>query len=148
MIQHAVKATVGEGKVAVNMNVDEAAVIGAGIYGASISDEFKTKDIKVSDVYVYDVQASYHIEPKEGGAPRAISSTIFPPGSNTGSKKTLTFKMKDDFSICLLYRKTPFVCVLMIRVVVPLLTGFSHLVITLGEYLRQKLAVSLKPLPT
>jgi len=114
-----VKTTVGESKVAVNVNADEAAVLGAGLYGASLSRQFKTKDIKVSDVYMYDIQASYPTEPKEGGSPKTITSTIFPPSSKTGSKKTLTFKRKNDFPIRLLYKKTPFMCVLMIRVTVP-----------------------------
>ena len=124
MVQQAVKTTVGESKVAVNVNADEAAVLGAGFYGASLSRQFKTKDIKVSDVYMYDIQASYPTEPKEGGSPKTITSTIFPPSSKTGSKKTLTFKRKNDFPIRLLYKKTPFMCVLMIRLTVPRLTGF------------------------
>jgi len=115
MIQQAVKTTVGEDKVAVNVNADEAAVLGAALHGASLSRQFKTKDIKVSDVHMYDIQVSYATEPKEGGSPKTITSTIFPPSSKTGSKKTLSFKRKDDFSIKLLYKKTPFVCVPMIR---------------------------------
>ncbi|KAF9649521.1 HSP70-domain-containing protein [Thelephora ganbajun] len=109
MIQQAVKTTVGESKVAANVNADEAAVLGAGLYGASLSRQFKTKDIKVSDVYMYDIQASYTTEPKEGGSSKIITSTIFPPSSKAGSTKTLTFKRKDDFSIRLLYKKTPFI---------------------------------------
>lgn len=118
MIQQAVRSTAGEDKVAVNVNADEAAVLGAGLYGASLSRQFKTKEFKVSDVYMYDVQASYTTVPKDGGSPRTITSTIFPPSSNTGSKKTLTFKRKDDFSIKLLYKKIPFMCVLVNRIVV------------------------------
>lgn len=114
------KTTVGEDKVAVNVNADEAAVLGAGLRGASLSRQFKTKDIKVSDVYVYDIQASYTTEPKAGGSPKTITSTIFPPSSKIGSKKTLTFKRKDDFSIKLLYKKTPFVHVPIIREMLPL----------------------------
>jgi len=148
MIQQAVRTTVGESKVAVNVNADEAAVLGAGLHGASLSRQFKTKDIKVSDVYMYDIQASYPTEPKDGGSPKIITSTIFPPSSKTGSKKTLTFKRKNDFSIRLLYKKTPFMCVLMIRVIVSRLTALSIPVITPWESLRQKSAVSLKPLPT
>jgi hypoxia up-regulated 1 len=124
MIRQAVKTTVGEDKVAVNVNADEAAVLGAGLRGASLSRQFKTKDIKVSDIYMYDIQASYATEPKEGGSPKTITSTIFPPNSKIGSKKTLTFKRKDDFSIKLLYKKTPFVCVPMIQDIVFWLTRF------------------------
>ena len=148
MVQQAVKTTVGESKVAVNVNADEAAVLGAGLYGASLSRQFKTKDIKVSDVYMYDIQASYPTEPKEGGSPKTITSTIFPPSSKTGSKKTLTFKRKNDFPIRLLYKKTPFMCVLTIQFTIPRLTGCSHPVITPRGSLRPRLAVLLKLLPT
>jgi len=148
MIQQAVKTTVGENKVAVNVNADEAAVLGAGLHGASLSRQFKTKDIKVSDVYMYDIQASYTTEPKEGGSSKSITSTIFPPSSKTGSKKTLTFKRKDDFSIKLLYKKVPFVYALVIRVVASSLMGFFRPAAILRELSRPKLAVSLKPLPT
>ena len=148
MIQQAVKSTVGENKVAVNVNADEAAVLGAGLHGASLSRQFKTKDIKVSDVHMYDIQASYTTEPKEGGSSKTITTTIFPPGSKTGSKKTLTFKRRDDFSIKLLYKKTPSVYVPMIRGVFIWLTEYFHPVIILKELSRQKLAVLLRPLPT
>ena len=125
MIQQAVRTTVGESKVAVNVNADEAAVLGAGLHGASLSRQFKTKDIKISDVYMYDIQASYPTEPKEGGSSKTITSTLFPPSSKTGSKKTLTFKRKNDFSIKLLYKKTPFVYVPINPVIVFWLTVFS-----------------------
>ena len=117
MIQQALRATVGGSKVAVNVNADEAAVLGAGLHGAGLSRQFKTKDIKVSDVYMYDIQASYPTEPKEGAPSKTITSTIFPPGSKKGSRKTLTFRRKNDFSIKLLYKRTPFVCVPTIRVI-------------------------------
>jgi len=117
MIQHAVKTTVGESKVAVNVNIDEAAVLGAALYGASLSRQFGTKDIRVSDAYMYDIQASYHTEHKEIGSFKTITSTIFPPSSKTGSEKALTFEKKNDFSIRLFYKKMPFVCALRIRVV-------------------------------
>jgi hypoxia up-regulated 1 len=133
MIQQAVRTTVGENKVAVNVNADEAAVLGAGLHGASLSRQFKTKEIKVSDVYMYDIQASYTTEPKEGGSSKTITSTIFPPSSKTGSKKTLTFKRKHDFSINLLYKKTPFVCVPVTPVVTSSLTRPLDPVIILTE---------------
>ena len=148
MIQQAVKTTAGENKVAVNVNADEAAVLGAGLYGAGLSRQFKTKDIKVSDVYMYDIQASYATVPKDGGSPKTITSTIFPPSSKTGSKKTLTFKRKNDFSIRLLYKKTPFVYVLIVHTVASLLTRLYYPATILKESSKLKSVVSLKPLPT
>jgi hypoxia up-regulated 1 len=148
MIQQAVKSTAGEDKVAVNVNADEAAVLGAGLYGAGLSRQFKTKDIKVSDVYMYDIQASYTTVPKDGGSLKTITSTICPPSSKTGSKKTLTFKRKSDFSIKLLYKKMPFMCVIVIRTVASSLTRPSHPAIILKESSKLKSSVSPKLLPT
>ena len=94
-------------KVAVNVNADEAAVLGAALHGASLSRQFKTKDIGVSDICPDDIQVSYPSEPKENVQPRTINTLVFPAGSKTGSKKTLTFKRKDDFTIKVGYKKVP-----------------------------------------
>ena len=106
MIQAALKAAVGEDKIAMNVNADEAAVLGAGLYGASLSRQFKTKSIKVSDISVHDVQASYFAAATSPNAkPRSITTMIFPSGSKTGQKKTLTLKRKEDFRIHIDYKK-------------------------------------------
>ncbi|KXN81662.1 Hypoxia up-regulated protein 1 [Leucoagaricus sp. SymC.cos] len=105
MIQAAVKAAVGEDKLAYNVNADEAAVMGAALHGASLSRQFKTKNIEVNDVGVYDVQASYAAAATSPNArPRTITTLIFPAGSKVGTKKTLTFKRKEDFTISLDYK--------------------------------------------
>ena len=112
MVQAAVKAVVGEDKIAVSVNADESAVLGAALYGASISPQFRTKDIKVQDIVPYDIQVSYLSQPKviEGEQtqvplmPRTIHATVFPAGSKTGAKKTMTFKRKDDFNITMSYK--------------------------------------------
>ncbi|KAG7447381.1 actin-like ATPase domain-containing protein [Guyanagaster necrorhizus] len=105
MIQAAVKAAVGDDKIALNVNADEAAVLGAGLHGASLSRQFKTKNIKVQDIGLNDIQASYFSAPASSNAkPRSISTTIFPAGSKTGSKKTLNLKRKEDFDIFLDYK--------------------------------------------
>ncbi|CAK5271169.1 unnamed protein product [Mycena citricolor] len=96
MIQAAVKAAVGEDKIALNVNADEAAVLGAALHGASLSRQFKTKNIKVNDISIFDVQASYLAT---ASTPRTITTGIFPAGSKVGTKKTLTFKRKEDFVI-------------------------------------------------
>lgn len=88
-----------------NVNADEAAVLGAGLHGAALSKQFRTKDIRVQDRYVHDVQAAY---PASAASPQArnriISSVIFPAGSKTGSKKTMTFKGTEDFTLKLQYK--------------------------------------------
>ncbi|KAJ4481128.1 Hsp70 protein-domain-containing protein [Lentinula aciculospora] len=100
MVQAAVKTLVGEDKIALNVNADEAAVLGAALHGASLSRQFKTKDIKLADILAHDVQASYLAAPAaEGTKTRTITTLIFPAGSKVNSKKTLTFKRKEDFSI-------------------------------------------------
>ncbi|RDB23436.1 Hypoxia up-regulated protein 1 [Hypsizygus marmoreus] len=105
MIQAAVKAAVGAEKIALNVNADEAPVLGAAFYGASLSRQFKTKNIKVSDISLHDIQASYFAAPTTAvSRPRSITTLIFPSGSKLGTKKTLTFKRKEDFSIFIDYK--------------------------------------------
>jgi hypoxia up-regulated 1 len=103
-------------RIALNVNADEASVLGmckiltacsrlifslgAGLYGAGLSRQFKTKNIKVQDITPHDIQASYFAAPTSGSTkPRTITSTIFPSGAKVGTKKTLTFKRKEDFSV-------------------------------------------------
>jgi hypoxia up-regulated 1 len=106
MIQSAVRAAVGDDKIALNVNADEAAVLGAGLHGAGLSRQFKTKNIKVTDITLHDVQASYFAAATSPNAkPRSISTLIFPSGSKVGTKKTLTLKRKEDFRIHIDYKK-------------------------------------------
>ncbi|KAF9562890.1 actin-like ATPase domain-containing protein [Agrocybe pediades] len=106
MIQAALKEKVGLDKIATNVNADEAAVLGAALHGASLSRQFKTKPIKVTDIYVHDVQVSYFAAASSTNArPRSITTTIFPAGSKVGTKKVLTFKRKEDFTLFLDYKK-------------------------------------------
>jgi len=122
MVQNAVKALVGEwvsslpgdlnntdpysyssrSKVAFNVNADEAAVLGAAFYGASLSRQFRTKEIKVEDLLAHDIQVSYAAESKI--TTRVINTSIFPTGSKHGARKTLTFKRTDDFNVTLAYK--------------------------------------------
>lgn len=105
MIQAAVKAAVGADKLAYNVNADESAVLGAGLYGASLSRQFKTKNIKVSDINAHDVQATYFAAATSPNVkPRTITTLVYPSNSKLGSKKTMTFKRKEDFSIYLDYK--------------------------------------------
>ncbi|KAJ6478603.1 Hsp70 protein-domain-containing protein [Mycena vitilis] len=103
MLQAAVRAAVGDEKIALNVNADEAAVLGAALHGAGLSRQFKTKNIKVTDISAHDIQVSYLAT---ASTPRTITTLIFPAGSKVGTKKTLTFKRKEDFVINFDY-KTP-----------------------------------------
>ncbi|KAG1732638.1 Hsp70 protein-domain-containing protein [Suillus paluster] len=100
MVQAAVKAAVGEDRIALNVNADESAVLGAALHGASLSRQFKTKDIRVTDTLIHDVQASYLAS---NPGTRTIHTTVLPAGSKHGARKTLTFKRKEDFSLVLNY---------------------------------------------
>ncbi|OAX37691.1 actin-like ATPase domain-containing protein [Rhizopogon vinicolor AM-OR11-026] len=100
MVQAAVKAAVGEDRIALNVNADESAVLGAALYGASLSRQFKTKDIRVTDVLMHDVQASYLAS---NTPTRTIHTAVLPRGSKHGARKTLTFKRQEDFSVVLNY---------------------------------------------
>ncbi|KAF8841856.1 actin-like ATPase domain-containing protein [Paxillus ammoniavirescens] len=100
MVQAAIKAAVGEDRIALNVNADEAAVLGAALRGASLSRQFKTKDIRIFDIAMYDIEASY-LSSTEA---RNIHSLIFPKGTKYGTRKTLSFKRTEDFSLWLNYR--------------------------------------------
>lgn len=83
---------------------------GAALHGASLSRQFRTKDIRVQDIAPYDIQALYEAESSKVGSdgrPRVITTTIFPRGSKTDTRKTLTFKRKDDFKISFQYKDIP-----------------------------------------
>ncbi|KAG5646180.1 hypothetical protein DXG03_004233 [Asterophora parasitica] len=105
MLQKAVKAAVGAEKIALNVNADESPVLGAAFYGASLSRQFKTKNIKVSDISLHDVEVAYFAAPTTAASrPRSITTLIFPSGSKVGTKKTLTFKRKEDFTLFFDYK--------------------------------------------
>jgi hypoxia up-regulated 1 len=109
MVQAAIKTAVPADKLSFNVNADEAAVLGAALHGASLSRQFKTKNIKVLDILAHDVQATYFAAATTPlGRPRSITTTLFPAGSKVGTKKTMTFKRKDDFVINFDYKKEPF----------------------------------------
>ncbi|KIY48518.1 HSP70-domain-containing protein [Fistulina hepatica ATCC 64428] len=107
MVQAAVKAAVGEDKIAKHVNADEAIVLGAALHGAALSRQFRTKNIKVHDITAHEIRATYY---GTGGAnlearPRALSTPVFQRGSKTGTTKTVTFRRKDDFTVFLEYKQ-------------------------------------------
>ncbi|KAH9061968.1 Hsp70 protein-domain-containing protein [Lactarius vividus] len=89
MVRAALVAACGRvHKIAMNVNSDEAA-----------------------DIAPYDVQVSYLAEHKSvdapGVRPRTITSTAFARGSRTGTRKTVTFRRKSDFSLAFSYKEPP-----------------------------------------
>ncbi|KAH9821291.1 Hsp70 protein-domain-containing protein [Melampsora americana] len=112
MIQTAVKALVGEDKVAVNVNADEAAVMGAALYGAGISRQFKTKDIRITTVTPHSISASYNVSSIMNTTPtgqqKTLKSTLFKVGSKLGGKKkVMKIKVQEDISILFEYDNQP-----------------------------------------
>lgn len=91
-----------------NVNADEAAVLGAALHGAALSRQFKTKSIAVHDISAHAIQASYLAAPVgDNTRVRTITSVIFAKGSKLGTKKVVTFKRKEDFEIDLGYTASP-----------------------------------------
>ncbi|KIM26563.1 hypothetical protein M408DRAFT_330520 [Serendipita vermifera MAFF 305830] len=104
LVQTAIKVTFGEDKIAHNVNADEAAVLGAAFYGASLSSRFKTKEIKIQDRHVLpEIQLSFTGETKRGK--RLLNTALFPPGSKYGTKKTASYRKKDDFELSFRYQQ-------------------------------------------
>ncbi|BGP27455.1 lumenal Hsp70 protein [Rhodotorula toruloides] len=106
-VQQAVADKVGEEKIAKNVNADEAAVLGAALYGAGITRGFRTKDIRVRDLVPFGIDVAYGAERKEGADSRIITTHLFPPNSATSSKKTLTLRKTTDFSLDFSYASSP-----------------------------------------
>ncbi len=74
----------------------------------ALAVNLKRRISRSQDIGVHDIQAAYFAAPASPNAkPRSISTTIFPTGSKTGSKKTLTLKRKEDFDIYLDYKTGP-----------------------------------------
>ncbi|KAI5474325.1 protein of heat shock protein Hsp70 family [Pseudohyphozyma bogoriensis] len=100
MVEAAVRAAVGEDKIAKNVNADEAAVMGAALYGAGITRGFRTKDIRVQDVTPFSIDVAYEADKTdEETDARIVSTHLFDRLAKTGVKKTLTFKKTSDFSL-------------------------------------------------
>ncbi|GAA5888399.1 hypothetical protein JCM6882_008607 [Rhodosporidiobolus microsporus] len=107
MVQKAVADKVGEERIAKNVNADEAAVLGAALYGAGITRGFRTKDIRVQDLTPHAIDVAYLAESSSTDAePRQITTHLFPAFSKTGNRKTLTMKKTEDFDLEFSYRKT------------------------------------------
>ncbi|KAI7947975.1 hypothetical protein MJO28_009883 [Puccinia striiformis f. sp. tritici] len=116
MVQAAVKSLVGEDRIAVNVNADEAAVMGAALYGAGISRQFKTKDVRIQNVSPHAVSASYNVtKPTSQADPtsaevlatKTVTTTLFQIGSKLGAKKVIKMKKAEDFSVQLSYINQP-----------------------------------------
>ncbi|GAA5862012.1 hypothetical protein JCM3774_006140 [Rhodotorula dairenensis] len=105
VVQRAIADKVGEDKIAKNVNADEAAVLGAALYGAGITRGFRTKDIRVQDLTPFGIDMAYEADKASPDADtRVLTTHLFPPMAKTGAKKTLTFRKTRDFAVDFSYR--------------------------------------------
>ena len=128
MVEAVVASVVGSDKIAKNVNADEAAVLGAALYGAGITRGFRTKDIRVQDLIPVGIDVTYEADKSDEGEckraavdqdaaaetmpvidvePRIITTHLFPALAKTGVKKTMTFKKTSDFAVRFSYQNDP-----------------------------------------
>lgn len=87
--------------------------MGAALYGAGISRQFKTKDIRVQTISPHSVSTSYNItkassSPEEAEADiKTVTTTIFGVKSKLGAKKIIRMKKTEDFSVQFAYTNQP-----------------------------------------
>ncbi|CAG8574514.1 8554_t:CDS:10 [Cetraspora pellucida] len=100
-IQSMIKETVGEDKIAQNVN-------GAAFRGAGLSRQFKVKEIRVKDIASYPIKVDYESELKEsddGTMKNKVFRTIlFDEFTSVGTRKIMSFKRTSDFNFSLNYK--------------------------------------------
>lgn len=96
MVQEAISALVGADKITKNLNADEAAVMGAALFGAGLSRQYRTKDIRLTGLNAHAIDVAY---PADAAGARVITSTLFPAMSKLGVQKTMTLKKTNDFDL-------------------------------------------------
>lgn len=102
-VQKILKKTIGNDKLAQNVNADEAAVLGAAFRGASISNQFRlTQEIKIKDVTALPIQITYDSEQ----AKKQTRTTLFQEYGNMGIRKIVNLKKSSDFEFDVVYGKT------------------------------------------
>eukprot|EP00178_Gracilaria_changii_P010672 TRINITY_DN30_c0_g3_i5.p1 TRINITY_DN30_c0_g3~~TRINITY_DN30_c0_g3_i5.p1 ORF type:complete len:928 (-),score=311.89 TRINITY_DN30_c0_g3_i5:459-3242(-) len=91
-----------------SINSDEAAVMGAAFFAASLSSTFRVRKLQLEDVYARGVSADVQKERKSGlfstsatgGAPAVQRVQLFEAGgAKMPSKKTLSVNKKGDFAL-------------------------------------------------
>jgi len=80
-----------------SINADEAAVLGAAFYGATMSSRFQVRRIDVFDVVPYKVNSE--ISREVGVRKQGQRADLFPINSKVPSKKLMTVKRNDDFDV-------------------------------------------------
>lgn len=97
--------------------------MGAALYGAGLSRQFKTKDVRLQGVAPYAIEVAHEIDAKGSGASslferehelktdaepaKQVKTSIFPANARAGVKKTLNMKKLVDFSVLFRYPSPP-----------------------------------------
>ena len=103
-IQSALVQTVGDDKIARNVDGDEAAVLGAVFQAASISVQFRLgTDLKIKDINYVPIQLDYESDLASGDG--SVSAVLFNETAALGSKKRVKIHRKTDFWFALNYNK-------------------------------------------
>eukprot|EP00180_Rhodochaete_pulchella_P000253 Plantae.Rhodophyta-Rhodochaete_pulchella.ctg11792.p1 GENE.Plantae.Rhodophyta-Rhodochaete_pulchella.ctg11792~~Plantae.Rhodophyta-Rhodochaete_pulchella.ctg11792.p1 ORF type:complete len:582 (+),score=141.34 Plantae.Rhodophyta-Rhodochaete_pulchella.ctg11792:1162-2907(+) len=79
------------------INADEAAVLGAAFFGATLSSRFQVKKVDVFDILPYPIKSE--IERETGVSKQAQSAELFPVNARVPSKKLMTVKRTDNFDV-------------------------------------------------
>ncbi|KAF9930977.1 hypothetical protein BGZ75_003420 [Mortierella antarctica] len=103
-IQANLAAIVGENNIAKNVNMDEAAVMGAVFRAASLSKQFKVKEVRLKDISLFPIEVKYTGESKDVNTPgKPFVTSIFGASSTIGTSKIMSFKRVTDFGFDLQY---------------------------------------------
>ncbi|KAF9286428.1 hypothetical protein BGZ68_002900 [Mortierella alpina] len=103
-IQANLAAIVGEKNIAKNVNMDEAAVMGAVFRAASLSKQFKVKEVRLKDISLFPIEVKYTGESKDANTPgKPFVTPIFAAKSTLGTSKIMSFKRVTDFGFDLQY---------------------------------------------
>lgn len=96
MVQSAIRDALGghDEKIAQSVNGDEAAVLGAAFYGASLSKQFKMKSIEIDEHSVYEISLRG-------------DGVVFPKGAVQGERTTLLLKPEDKLDLVFEQSGTP-----------------------------------------
>ncbi|CAO3565139.1 unnamed protein product [Mortierella alpina] len=107
-VQANLAAIVGENNIAKNVNMDEAAVMGAVFRAASLSKQFKVKEVRLKDISLFPIEVKYTGESKDENTPgKPFVTPIFGARSTIGTSKIMSFKRVTDFGFDLKYGEVP-----------------------------------------
>ncbi|KAI9203941.1 Hsp70 protein-domain-containing protein [Polychytrium aggregatum] len=103
-VQQVLYKSIDESKIVKNVNQDEAAVLGAGFWAATLSKQFKVLEISVKDINTFPIEVVYSPEPKGDKKRPAFHTTVFSNTTLLGAEKIFNFKRQSNFDFELAYK--------------------------------------------